>query len=190
MEIELKIPLKPSFSIDSVIANISKKFGAPFEKITQKDTYFSSPIHNFWESDETLRLRQIMTESGEDKIEITYKGPKQGESMKIREEVTIEASDSNNTKKILQKLGFHVFTEIKKKRINWSQNSYVISFDIVKDLGSYLEIEITTPSEHTEEIKKSKNKIIHLAKEIIPTWSGEDERKSYLELKIEKQLKT
>ena len=188
MEIELKIPLKVYFSNDSVISNISKKFGTPSEVITQIDTYFTSPIRDFWISDEALRLRHILTVSGEKKIEITYKGPKQGKSMKIREEITIEASNSNNAKKILQNLGFQVFTKIKKKRMNWSKNNFVISFDRVEDLGSFLEIETTTTSERSEEIIKSKEKIIHLAREIIPNWSGEDERKSYLELKIEKRL--
>ena len=95
---------------------------------------------------------------------------------------------SNNAKKILQNLGFQVFAKIKKKRMNWSKNNFVISFDRVEDLGSFLEIETTTISERSEEIIKSKEKIIHLAREIIPNWSGEDERKSYLELKIEKQI--
>ena len=188
MEIELKIPLKAYFSNDSIISNISKKFGTPTEEIAQIDTYFTSPIRDFWISDEALRLRHILTVSGEEKIEITYKGPKQGKSMKIREEITIEASNSNNAKKILQNLGFQVFTNIKKKRMNWSKNNFVISFDRVEDLGSFLEIEITTTSGRSEEITKSKEKIIHLAREIIPNWSGEDERKSYLELKIEKQI--
>lgn len=188
MEIELKIPLKVYFSNDSVISNISKKFGTPSEEITQIDTYFTSPIRDFWMSDEALRLRHILNVSGEEKIEITYKGPKQGKNMKIREEITIEASNSNNAKKILQNLGFQVFAKIKKKRTNWSKNNFVISFDRVEDLGSFLEIETTTTSGSSEEITKSKEKIIHLAREIIPNWSGEDERKSYLELKIEKQI--
>ncbi len=188
MEIELKIPLKVYFSNDSVISNISKKFGTPSEEITQIDTYFTSPIRDFWISDEALRLRHILNVSGQEKIEITYKGPKQGKSMKIREEITIEASNSNNAKKILQNLGFQVFTKIKKKRMNWRKNNFVISFDRVEDLGSFLEIETTTTLESSEEITKSKEKIIHLAREIIPNWSGEDERKSYLELKIEKQI--
>ena len=188
MEIELKIPLKVYFSNDSMISNISKKFGTPTEEITQNDTYFTSPIRDFWISDEALRLRHILNVSGQEKIEITYKGPKQGKSMKIREEITIEASNSNNAKKILQNLGFQVFAKIKKKRTNWSKNNFVISFDRVEDLGSFLEIETTTTLERSEEITKSKEKIIHLAREIIPNWSGEDERKSYLELKIEKQI--
>lgn len=188
MEIELKIPLKVYFSNDSVISNISKKFGTPSEEITQIDTYFTSPIRDFWISDEALRLRHILNVSGQEKIEITYKGPKQGKSMKIREEITIEASNSNNAKKILQNLGFQVFTKIKKKRMNWRKDNFVISFDRVEDLGSFLEIETTTTPGRSEEITKSKEKIIHLAREIIPNWSGEDERKSYLELKIEKQI--
>lgn len=190
MEIEMKIPLKADNSIEKVITLLSKKLGTPSEEITQIDTYFTSPIHNFRKSDEALRLRHILTESGKEKSEITYKGPKQGENMKLREEITIEASNIINAKRILQNLGFQIFTKIKKKRINWRRNSFVISFDIVENLGLFLEIETTTTSEHSEEITKSKEKIIHLAKEIIPTWSGKDERKSYLELLIEKQLNT
>ncbi len=188
MEIEIKIPLKARLSVDSIISDITKKYGTPSEEIIQIDTYFTSPISKFWKSDEALRLRQIQTKSGNKKNEITYKGPKQGKNMKIREEITIEASNSNKARRILQNLGFQAFATIKKKRKNWAQNNFIISFDIVEDLGSFLEIEITTPSVHSEDIAKKKEKIINLAKEIVPNWSGEDERKSYLELKIEKQI--
>ncbi|UCG90317.1 MAG: class IV adenylate cyclase [Candidatus Heimdallarchaeota archaeon] len=190
MEIEMKIPLKANNSIDKLVTLFSRKFGAHSEEITQIDTYFTSPIHNFMKSDEALRLRQILTKSGEEKIEITYKGPKQGKTMKIREEITIEASNIINAKRILQNLGFQIFTKIEKKRMNWSQDNIIISFDRVQGLGPFLEIETMTTSKHSEEITKRKEKIIQIVKEIIPNWSGEDERKSYLELLIEKQLNT
>ena len=41
-------------------------------------------------------------ESGVEKIEITYKGPKQGKSMKVRDEITIEASNRDKAITILQ----------------------------------------------------------------------------------------
>ncbi|MFX1282353.1 MAG: class IV adenylate cyclase [Promethearchaeota archaeon] len=189
MEIEMKIPLKPKYSIDKIVTLLSKKFGAHSEEITQIDTYFTSPNHNFMKSDEALRLRQILTESGEEKIEITYKGPKQGKTMKIRDEITIEVSNIINAKRILLNLGFQIFTKIKKKRMNWIQNNIIISFDRVEGLGLFLEIETITTSEHSEEITKRKDKIIHIVREVLPNWSGEDERRSYLELLIEKQLK-
>jgi adenylate cyclase class 2 len=190
MEIELKIPLKAHFSLADVISNLLNEFGNSSEEINQIDYYFSSPICDFAKSDEALRLRQILAKSGKKRIEITYKGPKQGKSMKIREEITIETSDSNNTKKIMQYLGFQVFGVVKKYRRNWFVDDLVISVDEVENLGSFLEIEITTPSENSEKIRKSKEKIIRLAKTLIPNWSGEDERKSYLELQIVKQFNT
>ncbi len=190
MEIEIKIPLKAHFSPADVISNLINEFGNSSEEINQIDYYFSSPIHNFAISDEALRLRQIQTISGKETIEITYKGPKQGKNMKIREEITIAITDSKNAKEILQYLGFHVFGVVKKKRMNWFVNDLVISVDEVEDLGSFLEIEIAIASENSEKIRKSKEKIIHFVKKLIPNWSGEDERKSYLEMRLAKQFNT
>ncbi|MHA2202931.1 MAG: class IV adenylate cyclase [Candidatus Hodarchaeales archaeon] len=190
MEIEIKIPLKAHFSPADVISNLINEFGNSSEEINQIDYYFSSPIHNFAISDEALRLRQIQTISGKETIEITYKGPKQGKNMKIREEITIAITDRKNAKKILQYLGFHVFGVVKKKRLNWYVDDLIISVDEVEDLGSFLEIEIAISSENSEKIRKSKEKIIRFVKKLIPNWSGEDERKSYLEIKLAKQFNT
>jgi adenylate cyclase class 2 len=188
MEIEIKIPLNALFSPLDVISNLSHEFGNSSEQINQIDYYFSSPIHNFAITDEAVRLRQIQTESGNEKIELTYKGPKQGKSMKIREEITVKTSDSDNAKKFLQCLGFNLFAVVKKKRMNWFVNDFVISVDEVEDLGSFLEVEKMTAAENSESIYKSKEEIICLVKNLIPNWAGEDERKSYLELLLAKKL--
>lgn len=183
----MKIPLMSPLSDEIVLSCISKKYGSPSEEITQIDIYFQSPVCDFWRTDEALRLRQIESESSIEKIEITYKGPKQGRSMKVRDEITIEASNRDKAITILQKLGFEIFTTIKKKRLNWIQNDVTISLDKVEDVGTYLEIEIIA-SKHSNEISKSKEKIINLAREIVPNWDGQEERKSYLELKIQEQF--
>ncbi|MHA2225807.1 MAG: class IV adenylate cyclase [Candidatus Hodarchaeales archaeon] len=187
MEIELKIPLEPYFTSEDIISHISEKLRLPSEKFTQEDTYFQSPIRNFWLSDEALRIRRIYSESGNINVEISYKGPKQSENMKIREEITLGVSNSDTAMKILEKIGFQQFTTIKKERINWYDQEVTISFDTVEDLGPFLEIEIVESSENIQNISKSKAKIIQLAQTILPEWSGENERRSYLELKIIKQ---
>ncbi|UCG00415.1 MAG: class IV adenylate cyclase [Candidatus Heimdallarchaeota archaeon] len=187
MEIEMKIPLKAQYSPENVMSNLLNEFGSTSEEISQTDYYFSSPIHNFAITDEALRVRQIRGKSGKKETEITYKGPKQGKSMKIREEITI-LTYSNNVQKFLQCLGFSLFGVVKKKRMNWFVDDLVISLDEVEDLGFFMEIEITTLSENSENIFNSKERIIRIVKKLIPDWAGEDERKSYLELKIAKQF--
>lgn len=189
MEIEIKIPLETFFSTDSIIPHLYGKLGNPNAVITQIDTYFQSPIRNFWHSDEALRIRLIKSKNSTDKIEITYKGPKQGESMKVREEISIEVSDQENSHVILQHIGFEAVANVKKERINWYYNNHtVVSFDKVENLGFYLEIEISS-SDNVDEITKSKEKITQIAKDIIPKWDESiQERRSYLELLILKQV--
>jgi adenylate cyclase class 2 len=188
MEIELKIPLEAHFSPIDVISYLLQEFGSASEELKQTDYYFSSPTRNFAVTDEALRLRQILTKLGKEKIELTYKGPKQGESMKIREEITIEVSDYSKSIKFLENLGFQVVTVVKKKRTNWLVDQFIISVDEVEDLGSFMEIEITTLTDNSEEIRECKERIISLVKKILHNWTGEDERKSYLELLMEKQF--
>ncbi|MFX0182878.1 MAG: class IV adenylate cyclase [Candidatus Hodarchaeota archaeon] len=184
MEIELKVPLDKHISDTSLVEYISEKIGISSTLITQKDTYFQSSTRNFWSTDEALRLRESQYENNT-RTEMTYKGPKKGRSMKIRDEITIEVSDFKKAKNILNKIGFQSFATIKKQRRNWNHQNITISLDNVENLGSYLEIEISTPEGH-EEIENSKQKIIRLAKNIIPNYDGRDERRSYLELIFQK----
>ncbi|MFX0053135.1 MAG: class IV adenylate cyclase, partial [Candidatus Hermodarchaeota archaeon] len=186
MEIELKVPLDKDISVTSIVEHISEKFGSSSITITQIDTYFQSSTKDFWLTDEALRLRESR-HGNIRKTEMTYKGPKKGRNMKIREEITIEVSDWEKTKHILKNIGFKPFTTIKKQRKNWDHQNITISLDKVEGLGFYLEIEISTPKGF-KEIEKIKDKIFRLAKEIIPNYDGQDERRSYLELMFQKQL--
>lgn len=185
MEIELKVPLDKDVSDTSIVEHISEKVGISSITITQIDTYFQSSTRDFWLTDEALRLRESQYENIT-RTEMTYKGPKKGRSMKIRDEITIEVSDCKKAKNILKKIGFQPFATIRKQRRNWNHQNITISLDNVENLGSYLEIEICTP-ENFKEIENSKEKIIQFAKEIIPNYDGRDERRSYLELMFQKQ---
>ena len=187
MEIEIKIPLGKISSTDNIISHLTKIYGAPYTDINQFDTYFQSPFQDFWVTDEALRIRKIQSKNDADVIEITYKGPKRGKTMKIREELTIKVSDSDIALEIFKKIGFYSVATVEKRRINWRlKNTIIISYDEVKDLGPFLEIE-TISSNKPEEISSKKKLINQIANEIVPNWDGTNERRSYLELLILQQ---
>lgn len=189
MEVEIKIPLEEPVKEREIITQISDRFGEPTGTIIQNDTYYQSPIRNFAQTDEALRIRCIKTGLELEKVEITYKGPKEGSNLKIRDEITLDVQDQKNAKQFLENLGFQEFAEVKKQRTNWHQRDLTVSFDKVLDLGLYVEVEITTKDDLKETINQAKERIVRIANEVIPNYKGQDERKSYLELLIQKQLK-
>ncbi len=188
MEVELKIPLEEHITETEIITHISDKFGGPSTTIIHNDTYFQSPIRDFGLTDEALRIRCIKTGLEPEKVEITYKGPKVGLDLKIRKEITLDIRNKKNAKQFFEDLGFQIFAKVRKQRTNWNQRDLTVSFDKVHDLGMYVEIEITTKDDLQETIKQAKERIIRTAHELIPNYKGQDERKSYLELLLQKQF--
>ena len=181
MEVEIKIPIKEVFLDEDPQTYITNEIGVPYEEIIQIDTYFQSPINDFQQTDEALRIRQIHTKEKTQTVEVTYKGPKLGNDMKVREELTISTEKYSDTLKIFERLGFRSVAEIKKKRVNWKKDSIVISLDEVIGLGTFIEAEMIV-SKIPNDISRSKGEIIDFIKKVFPKWSGKEERCSYLEL--------
>ncbi len=181
MEVEIKIPIVEVFLAKDPQTYITTKIGVPYEEIEQRDTYFQSPLKDFQQTDEALRIRQIKKREKNIVAEVTYKGPKIGNDMKIREELTISTEQYLIALKIFERLGYSPIAEIKKNRINWKKNLITISLDEVIGLGTYIEAEIIV-SRNTNDITSGKEKIIDFLKDIFPKWSGKEERSSYLEL--------
>jgi adenylate cyclase class 2 len=181
VEIEIKIPIKEVFLDEDPQIYITRAIALPYEEIRQTDIYFQSPIKDFQQTDEALRIRQIDSKEKTQLVEVTYKGPKLGNDMKIREERTISTKNYSDTLLIFDRLGFISVAEIKKKRVNWKYNNIIISLDEVIGLGNFIEAEMIA-SKNTNEISNSKEEILDSLKEIFPKWSGKEERRSYLEL--------
>ena len=181
VEVEIKILIEEVFLAEDPQTYITTEIGVPYEEIEQRDTYLQSPLKDFQQTDEALRIRQIETREKTREVEVTYKGPKIGNDMKIREELTISTKQYLNTLKIFERLGYTVVAEIKKKRINWKKNFITISLDEVIGLGTYIEAEMIVPR-IANDITSGKKDIINFLKEIFPKWSGKEERCSYLEL--------
>ena len=131
----------------------------------EEDIYFSSPMRDFKQTDEALRVRY----SGNKAI-LTYKGPKLDKISKSREE--FEAFVSGDIELILQKLGYTKIMDIRKKRKVYQYNDFTLLIDDVEDLGEYIEIELK--SENIKDIAKIEN--------LFDSLFLESERRSYLEL--------
>lgn len=140
------------------------------EEKMEEDIYFSSPIRNFKETDEALRVRY-----SNNKIILTYKGPKLDKVSKSREEY--EAFVSGEIEQILQKLGYDELLRVKKKRKVYKYKEYIISIDEVEDLGEYLEVELK--SNNLQDVEKIEN--------LFDLLFLESERRSYLELLLFKK---
>ncbi len=79
----------------------------------QEDVYFNAPHRDFAQTDEALRIRKVTNKNGSEII-LTYKGAKLDELSKTREEIEVNIGNVENTKLILEKLGFKPVRPVKK----------------------------------------------------------------------------
>jgi len=167
LEMKGKIDKYTRGRIDQIL-----KLSEFLEEKLEDDVYYNSPIRNFKETDEALRVRY----SGNKTI-LTYKGPKIDKVSKSREE--FEAFIFGEIEQILQKLGYIKFANVRKKRKLYSYKDFIISIDDVEDLGEYIEVELK--SEKLQDIKK--------IEDLFDLLFLESERRSYLELLLLKKNK-
>lgn len=143
----------------------------------QEDLYFNSPIVNFVESDEALRIRTTRNEEKEN-IFITYKGPKINKEAKTRKEVEIAIEDASKGADIFESLGFKRVRAVRKNRKYYQYKNFEISLDDVEGLSPYMEIEIGLPD--GSDYKDAQESIFKLFKQLGITDGFETT--SYLEL--------
>ena len=173
MEVEIK------FKADRSVENKIKEL-ADFvcEKI-EEDVYFNSPVRDFRESDEALRLRR----DGEG-VKMTYKGPKVDAETKTREEIEIRVDDYERAKDMLERLGFRAIRRVVKRRRIYRLGEVTICFDDVEGLGCFVEIEVKS-----DDLEGAKRKVFEVAKKLgfDPSKSI---RESYLELLLSRDTST
>lgn len=164
IEVEVKARAKPD-TLETI-----KALGAVFLAVENHcDIYFSSPLRDFRETDEALRIR-----TKEFGAWLTYKGPKLDALTKSRMEVTVKIEDPNSMEQLLASLGFLPYAIVKKKRNKYALNDVILALDEVEDLGVYLEVEASADEDWTLLREKVLRILKHLGLESL--------RKSYLEL--------
>lgn len=139
----------------------------------QEDIYFQSPIVDFSQSDEALRIRTT-----DNNIFITYKGPKLNQQSKTRKEVEMNIESAAKAKDIFEEIGFKEARTVRKNRQYYTFENFEISLDDVEGLSPYMEIEVSL--EDGEDYSKAQDKIFKLFEKLGITEGFE--RTSYMEL--------
>ncbi|MCA9230777.1 MAG: class IV adenylate cyclase [Planctomycetales bacterium] len=148
--------------------------------VEQMDTYYAHPGRDFAATDEALRIRRV----GEQNC-ITYKGPKIDATTKTRREIEIGFAAgtiaAERCDQLLQALGFCRVATVSKSRqrsrLQRGKYSIELAADNVKDVGSFVELEIAVEQE--SQLDEARTALAALADELGLT---SVERRSYLEL--------
>lgn len=176
-------------SNEQIIERIIKN-GAVFDcDLVHEDYYFDKPteLNSFARTDEAMRLRvsRNETENKEEAI-LSYKGPKNNDVVKAREEIDIIVSDTAKFRRIFAVLGFKEIIVVKKARKHYTHGDISIMLDRVENLpGMYIDVEILTEDEIALDAKRKQ--LFHYLKSIGIDW-GALESRSYLELVVLAQM--
>lgn len=174
IEVEVKAKIN---SFEEMEENLRKIGATKTRKEFQEDIYFNSPVVDFAETDEALRIRT--TQEGDNKnIFITYKGPKIDSQSKTRKEVEMGIEDSEKCADIFEEIGFEKVRAVRKNRQYFEYENFEISLDDVEGLNPYMEIEIAL--DDGEDYSEAQDKIFKLFEKLGITDGFE--RTSYLEL--------
>ena len=170
IEVEVKAKIDSFKEMEEKLENI----GASKSKTEfQEDIYFASPIVDFAETDEALRIRTTNNNTF-----ITYKGPKLNDKAKTRKEVEMTIENSEKAKDIFTEIGFREVRTVRKNRQYYTYENFEISLDDVKGLSPYMEIEIAL--DDSEDYSQAQDEIFKLFEKLGITDGFE--RTSYLEL--------
>lgn len=136
-EIEAKLKVD---SLQMVVERLTR-LGAEFlQEQLQKDYYFDDANRAFTKADRCLRLRQQFADDQE-KVFLTYKGAKERDNFKKRQEVEIEVKDFDSAGKLLSALGLKQVSIVEKKRRIWRLGDCKVCLDELPLLGNFVEIE-------------------------------------------------
>jgi adenylate cyclase, class 2 len=179
-EVEMKFPVTDPSALESRLTQLGATVG---DLRSEVDVYFSHPARDFAQTDEALRIRRKDTSNF-----ITYKGPKIDATTKTRHEIDLalpsgEAS-AQAWSELLNALGFVSVGEVRKLRrkakVDWQSNAIEVSLDEVEGLGQFVELELIAEQEGLDSARSC---IASLAEQL---GLGDSQRRSYLELVIEK----
>jgi adenylate cyclase class 2 len=139
MNIEIEAKLKVD-SLEQVAAKLSE-LGAEFgQEQLHLDSYFDDAGATFKKSDRCLRLRRLLVGKSK-RFFLTYKGAKEKNEFKKRQEVEIEVEDGDSAEKLLLLLGYNKALVFEKKRQIWRFGECEVALDELPLLGSFVEIE-------------------------------------------------
>lgn len=139
MHVEIEAKLKVG-SLDEVETRLATCGASPAGQVVQTDWYFDTGDRELTRGDKCLRLRSERSGSGE-RLVLAYKGPKQKDDYKKREEAEVQVNDAAATEVLLTELGYHKELAFNKRRRLWHLLGCEVALDELPLLGVFVEIE-------------------------------------------------
>ena len=174
LEIELKVRVPDLAPIRERLRDLHAD---QTDRTYEHDVYYNAPHRDFGDTDEALRVRY-----SNGQVIVTYKGAKvPGFDFKAREEINVRVDDGPGFENILDRLGFRKTEVVDKVREYYRYGEASVALDEVKELGSFVEIELTGD----ETSSAAAGKINAIAEKI--GVDGEAILSSYLEMLLAKQ---
>ncbi|MBW8015479.1 MAG: class IV adenylate cyclase [Planctomycetes bacterium] len=136
-EIECKIKVDSHADVVARLGEIGAGFVGSF---LLRDAYFDFAGDALKVADCGLRIRRQIGDDGE-KVIVTYKGPRQDNPFKSRQEVETSVGEFEFMSKILLALGMKTNIVIEKKRDLWLYRGCEVCLDELPLLGTFVEVE-------------------------------------------------
>ncbi len=136
-EIEAKLKVDSLQEIERKLAEVGAEF---LEEQLQTDYYFDDANSELTKTDRCLRLRRQMVGRTE-RFFLTYKGPKEKDEFKKRQEIEIEVGDGDSVEKLLSALAYEKVLVFEKRRRIWQLCECKVALDELPLLGNFVEIE-------------------------------------------------
>ncbi len=162
IEIEKKYRVANFDTIRSELASGDFDVMSDVKPEFQSDEYFNHRQLRFELQDIALRIRQV-----DDKFILTFKGPNQDATTKIRQEVEVafNEEDAGKMSEMFIGMGMHAVAKVCKTRdtiaIRWQGSNVEVCLDSVDEVGHFVELEIV--AENEDEVSAAKEKLEALA---------------------------
>jgi adenylate cyclase class 2 len=179
-----EVELKVSADHGTVREALEQAGASHVESVTQEDTYYDAPDRDFAETDEALRVRREVTDDGETRTAVTYKGPLVDEHSKTREEAETYVEDDEAMHAVLSGLGYEAAATVTKEREQYDLDGCTVTLDAVEGLGEFVEVELEVESDKALTDARSR------AASVLETLGLDPDnqiRTSYLDLLLDEQ---
>ena len=145
LEIEIKLKIEHLAPIRDRLKQLgAKHVGERMET----NIFFDTPERALLASDCGLRIRrQHDVHGGNEKLVITYKGPRGEGPVKSREEIEITVDNLDAATELLSRLGYGRMLSFEKRRESWTLDRCSIELDALPELGHFVEIECPTQAQ-------------------------------------------
>ena len=137
VEIEAKLEVQSFEPVERRLAECGASISA---QTIQPDSYFDTTDRVLTRTDQCLRLRR-QADGRREHLILTYKGAKEADDFKKRQEVNLEIQDAAAVEKLLEGLGYNKSLAFNKKRRTWRLNDCEVALDELPLIGQFVEIE-------------------------------------------------